>query len=276
MPIRLARALAVLVALALLAASVLKVVSPYEATAALRWTGLPYALRMALVHVGCWVEAALALWVLLSWKQRLPHLALSGLCLALLLLHIVQRASGACGCFGSLTVPEPVTIGLLVVGVLAGVSASRLLPRSGDLPIVRIALSAVLGLAVFLPLLWKRGNAASPEHALVARDDAARDDVLYVIGSQSCQHCAEVMDELRKRRADGKLAWQVVFVEREGDTAAGAMVNLEGMDRLSVPDELWWNLITDAPPAFVMQQKGEKPERVATVPGESNQNVMRK
>lgn len=260
---RLPHALAVLVALALIAAAVLKVLSPYEATAAMRWTGLPYDLRMALVYLGCWVETVVGLLVLLLGKNRWSHLAMGVLCLGLLVLHFVQRSSGSCGCFGSLAVPESATIALLIVGVFVSAALVWRLPRAGAPRWARLGLTGFVALIVFVPLLWVQSDAGPPELTLVARDDARSGDVLYVIGSQSCHHCAEVLEQLRAR---DPLPWQVVFVERENDTAQGIVVNLQGVSRLRVPENLWWNLIADAPPAYVVQRQGATPQRSKELP----------
>lgn len=244
-------------ALTLLTSAWLKAHSPHEAAAALRWTGITAARLVGIVDLLGLAEAALA-GALLFWSRaRITQGIATCVAVSLGFAHVISASmsTAPCGCFGDVDVPRWLTLGILVVGA----SSSALLFRSLKRTRVRLTARAwragavvlVSGLAA-LPMALRRPADSPPVEQLVAMANLphATEELLFVIGSSGCPHCRDAIRDIGRDSSMSDIP--VVLVVRDDDARTS-----DGVERLAVPSELWWQLIDDAPPAFLHYRIGQ-------------------
>lgn len=254
----LARAALVLFAATLLLAAFLKGRQPEPAAFALAWTGLDLELRMILVTAVTVAEAILGSLVLSGLYDRRLLLVSSGVAFALLAGHAAGMLLGdgrPCGCFGDVGVPDELVLALCAIGLPAGLVVVR--QDNRRLAMKRVGATAVLA-AVALSPFWSRPvrPAESPARRLlraIPESQRAAEEI-FLIGSWSCKHCRESIEEIGLARStDLALAGIVLhFVTRAGDVRPpSSRMDLPWLRPHTIPAELWWASLIDAPPTFL-------------------------
>lgn len=247
-----------LFALGMIFSAVAKSLGPQAAAAGLLWTHLGQTERVVLVVAGSFLECFVGGLILVGRGCRTVLWMGASLAAALLVLHLMGMASSlsGCGCFGDLAVPDGVVLALLGLGLLACTAALRVAHAGLDWR----RLGWVILVSVAVPASAVPGLLQKPTSPIdelrQTLDIEPNERAVALVGTWSCDECKRALDDILD--APPPSDKQVFFVTRASEhlpqrIRSGTFV------QASIPDALWWRLVTSAPPVVVRFEPQTEP-----------------
>lgn len=243
----------------------LKAQSPWPAIHSLAWTAWPDAMRQWLVHCTTAWEVLIGTGLVLIPSRRWALYLGMGTSVLLMIAHVLGLTIGGvddCGCFGDLRVHQTAVLCLLGAGLLVCWYASRWPESGAAVAKWKLPVAVAVFIGATSPLVLEV-RAESAVQQLVRRlAIAPADDVLVVVGSTDCPHCAKELTSLAAQRASSPEAQPagVVLVRPESDRQTWPEhMRWPWLQVREIPENLWWRLLLDAPPSFVRVKPGLEP-----------------